>query len=135
VHAPELGRNDAEHAQLAGDPLWPKVASARGVIERIGMDQLPDPRNQVRRVLRQEGVQKGGTRARKPGDEDRSLDRLIEDVGPASLFLAQPQQVGQEAHRIPVCREAPEEGQIPLLSAGTQKFPQRLLEGRVAEIG
>src|SRR5206468_4364442 len=87
-----------------------------------------------RQVLRQEGVQEGGTRAGKPGDEDRPLDRLSEDVGPPSLFLAQPQQVGQEAYCIPVCRETSEEGQVPLHSAGTQKFPERLLEGRVAEI-
>jgi len=110
VHAPELGRNDAEQAQLAGDPPRAGVAAGAGFLERIGVNELPDARNQVGGVLRQQGVQKGGARAGEAGDEDWPFDRLIEYLRRPFLFFAEPQQVGQEAQRIPASREPPEEG-------------------------
>ena len=47
MHAPELRRDHAKHSQLPGDPARPEVGSGAGSIERIGMDQLPDPRDEV----------------------------------------------------------------------------------------
>ena len=134
VHALEFRREHAEHAQLPGDSPWPQVGSSTRFVGRIGMDQLPDTRDEVRAIQRQKTVQEGGARARQPGDEDRPLDPLFEYFGRAPFFLAQTQQVGQKSHRIPARREAPEEAQVRLLAAGTQQILQRLLKRRGAEI-
>jgi hypothetical protein len=93
VHTAEIRRQKAEEPQLATDAAGPAVGSRSGISGRIGLDQLPDARYQIARILGQQAVQKGRPRAGKPGDEDRPRDRLSKYVGRALFFLDEPKQV------------------------------------------
>ena len=66
VHTAEIRRQQPEEPQLAGDPQRPAVAPGFGISRRIGVDQLPDARHQIGRVLGQQAVQKGRAGAGSP---------------------------------------------------------------------
>jgi hypothetical protein len=53
VHASKIWREQAKQVQLPRHPLRPEVRAGAGILGWIGMDQLPDARDEIGRVLRQ----------------------------------------------------------------------------------
>ena len=62
-------------------------------------------------------MQEGGAAARQAGDEDRPLDRLVQNGRIAQLRVAEPQQVGEEPHDVPACGHAADQAERRLLVA------------------
>src|SRR4051794_32043336 len=134
MHTAEFRGEDLEHAQLAGDSLLPPIAPPAGSGLRVGMNELPDPRDKIGVVLSQQSVQKCRAGARQAGNEDRAFDRLFEDGRRPQLLVAQPQQIGQKTADVPARAKASKEAQIRFFGAGPQKDPQSLPERRIAKI-
>src|SRR5689334_22912774 len=97
------------------------------------MDQLPDARRQICRVLGQKAVQKRGAGAQQTGNEDRPRDRLFEYVRRFLLFLMEAEEVRQKPDDVPAGRDPPDEAEIGLREAGSEKFVQSSPERRFAE--
>ena len=78
-----------KEAQLAGD-LSAVDGPHRPSLRWIWVDRLPDAGDEVAQILCEQTMQKCRARAGQSGNEDRPLDRLIENLGRLHLLLAQP---------------------------------------------
>ncbi len=99
------------------------------------MDQLPDARHEIGRIFSQQAVQKGRSRAGKPGNEDRPGDRLTQNFGRSRLLVMEPKEVRQESYDVPAGRDPSNQAQICFLETGAQEFLQRIHERRSAKLG
>jgi hypothetical protein len=79
-------------------------------------------------------MQEGGAAARQAGDEHRGGDRFVQDLRRGAFRLAQAQQVGQEAQRVPTRGHASDHAQIGLGHAGLDEGLQRREEIAATEI-
>jgi hypothetical protein len=56
----------AKQAELPRDPPRPEIRAGAGIIGGVGMDHLPDARDKIGTVLRQQAVQEGRARGGSP---------------------------------------------------------------------
>src|SRR6516162_9485324 len=98
----KLRRQPLECPKLPRDVTHPMIPT---MLRWIRIDCLPDAGTPVVRVLEQQPVQEGGAAARQPGNEDRAVDRLLQDGWGAPLLVVQAQQVAEKSHDVPPRRQ------------------------------
>src|SRR5689334_15149941 len=110
----ELGSQPLECPKLARHVRNPPVGPAPC---RVWVDSLPDQGPAVARILQQQPMQECGTAAWQTGDEDRALDRLLQDRVVLLFRSAELQQVPEESHDIPARRQATDQAERSFVNA------------------
>ena len=73
-------------------------------------------------------MQERGAAARQAGNEDRLLDRLIQNCRVPPLRITELQQIGQEPQHVPARGHSPDQAERSLIVTAGQQPPQWLDE-------
>lgn len=93
MHFTEAGGQQLKHPKLAINAPPPSVAVTLVRTARIGMDQLPDPGNQIGGVRGQQSVQECRTRTRQTGNNDRLLNSRLQNLRRPLLLMPESKKV------------------------------------------
>lgn len=124
-------RQPPESIELALDTRPAAIAAGKASPQRIGIDQLPETRHRIGRVLRQERMKECRAAPRQSGDEYRPYDPAVEDFGPDFLGCLEAQEIAEAAQHVETCGIAPEDAETGFFVIGAKEPPQRIGKRKV----
>ncbi len=141
VHAHEVGHgvvDEAEGGVRAGAAgvgvRWGTVGCDPLGVAQHGLERLPIGQRAQARVGGQQIVEVGGPGAGQAGDDDRSLEGQVEDLGVAGDLVLDEQAVDQQLGEQGVLRHQPHRAQAGVVGELVAQQAQRFEEAGVAEV-